>query len=87
MFPYVSKQRPDGPGPPYLVALQDYVDALRNNSTGSAFQMDTCTPYENDKTVASRKGQEFVGWWSCNGKQHALDREQVKNEAYLEHRA
>ena len=47
-------------GPPYLVSLHAYRDVLER--TGLC--METPTPYASASTVAQRRGQEFVGWWS-----------------------
>jgi methyl halide transferase len=47
-------------GPPYLVSVHAYRDVLER--TGLC--METPTPYASASTVAQRRGQEFVGWWS-----------------------
>jgi hypothetical protein len=65
MFPYVSSPRYDSPGPPYLISSQDYIDAFQE-TTKSSEQTLTLEqpPYESKDTVSSRKGQEYVAWWS-----------------------
>jgi hypothetical protein len=87
MFPYVPTPRPNSPGPPYLVSTQDYLDAFVLSQDDATIDMDidaaqhSCSmtlelqeqPYENKHTVPSRKGQEFVAWWSVRQveKQHS----------------
>jgi hypothetical protein len=46
-------------GPPYLVSVEMYREALEING----LQMETIMPYESISTVPQRQGQEVVGWW------------------------
>jgi hypothetical protein len=59
MFPYSTKSKPNSPGPPFPVSLQDYRQALLPE-----LQIQTPYPYASLDTVAARQGQEVMGWWS-----------------------
>lgn len=66
MFPYhaSSKRTVDAEtrGPPYLVSLDTYKDALVGGDQ-ERLEMDTPLPYASLATARQRQGQEVVGWW------------------------